>query len=51
MVEVCSICINMFIILQREQREASKLIDVARSYKGNTARLILNTWNIKYIVI
>ena len=40
MVEVCSICINMFIILQREPREASKLIDVARSYKGNMARLI-----------
>ena len=27
----CSICIAMSIILQREQREASKLIDVAHS--------------------
>ena len=29
----CSICIALFIVQQREPREASKLIDVAHNYK------------------
>ena len=37
----CSICIAVFIILQREPREARKLIDVAHRYKGNMDKLIV----------
>ena len=41
----CSICIALFIILQREPREASKLIDVAHKYKENMTRLIFKYLN------
>ena len=35
----CSICDAMYIVLQREPREAGKLIDVAHIYKRNMTRL------------